>query len=56
MELFEAIRGRRSVHLYKPDPVPEDLVMRLLEAATWAPSHRNSQPWEFLLVGPETRQ
>lgn len=56
MELLEAIKGRRSIYAYKPDPVPEETLMQLLEAATWAPSHRNSQPWEFVLIGPETRK
>lgn len=56
MELFEAIKGRRSVYAYKPDPIPEDKLMQILEAATWAPSHRNSQPWEFVLIGPESRK
>ncbi len=56
MELFEAIKGRRSVYAFKPDPVSEDTLMQILDAGTWAPSHRNSQPWEFVLIGAEARK
>lgn len=50
MELFEAIRSRRSIRRYRPDPVPPDLVTRLLEAACWAPSAHNRQPWRFAVM------
>jgi len=50
MELLEAIRVRKSVRAYKPDPVSEDTLMDLLNAAVRAPSSVNSQPWEFFLV------
>lgn len=50
MELFEAIRSRRSIRRYRPDPVPHELVTRLLEAACWAPSAHNRQPWRFAVV------
>lgn len=55
MELFEAIKERRSVYAYKSDPVSEETLMQVLEAGTLAPSHGNCQPWEFVLVGPEGR-
>lgn len=55
MELMEAIRGRRTTYYYKPLPVNEEVLTGLLEAATWAPSLRNAQPWEFILVGPQGR-
>jgi nitroreductase len=47
---LELARARRSVRAYKPDPVPEGVVTELLEAARWAPSAINSQPWEFIVV------
>ncbi|MBI4776099.1 MAG: nitroreductase [Deltaproteobacteria bacterium] len=50
MELLEAIRVRKSVRAYKPDPVSLDTLMDLLNAAVRAPSSVNSQPWEFFLV------
>jgi len=50
MDLFEAIRGRRSCRAYLKDAVEREVVEKILEAATWAPSPLDSQPWEFLVV------
>ncbi|MCX8044315.1 MAG: nitroreductase family protein [Desulfobacterota bacterium] len=50
MELMEAILGRRSIRSYRPDPVPEDVLLYILEAARWAPSWANTQCWEFIIV------
>lgn len=50
MEALEAITSRRSVRRYKKKPVPRDLVVKVLEAARWAPSARNSQPWSFIIL------
>ncbi|HAL47375.1 MAG: nitroreductase [SAR202 cluster bacterium] len=50
MDVFECIRDRRTVREFKPDPVPEEIVDRLLQAARWAPSSSNSQPWHFVVV------
>ena len=57
MELLEAIRTRRSIRRFKKEPVPPELIEKMLEAARWAPSSVNSQPWEFIVVtGPETKK
>ncbi len=50
MGIIETIKSRRSVGKYKPKPVPENLVKRILEAARWAPSGLNNQPWRFVVV------
>ncbi|RZN41344.1 MAG: nitroreductase [Methanosarcinales archaeon] len=50
MELLEAIKSRRSVRAYKPDPVSEEVLTELLEVARWAPSATNTQPWEFFVL------
>lgn len=50
MELFTAIKERRSCRNFLPEPVGEDIIEKLLEAAIWAPSPLNSQPWEFIVV------
>ncbi|MEO0085026.1 MAG: nitroreductase family protein [candidate division WOR-3 bacterium] len=50
MELYEAIRRRVSVRAYRPDPVPEDALNRILEAGRLAPSAKNLQPWKFIVV------
>lgn len=53
--LIELIRSRRSVRAYTEDPVPEATLLKLIEAARWAPSAVNGQPWSFVLVtDPET--
>lgn len=41
---------RRSIRRYRPDPVPSELVEQLLEAAIWAPSAHNRQPWRFAVI------
>lgn len=46
------VRGRRSVRRYADRPVSPDLVWKLLEAAHWAPSAHNRQPWRFVVVAP----
>jgi len=51
--LMEAIRERRSVRRYKKESVSMEKLMLLVEAARWAPSAGNSQPWEFLLINDE---
>jgi len=50
MELMDAIRGRRSIRRYRPDPVSDDDLGYILEAARWAPSWANTQCWEFIIV------
>ena len=50
MELLDAIKSRRSVRAYKPDPVPEKVLAELLDIARWAPSGTNTQPWEFFVL------
>jgi len=55
MELFEAIHARRAVRKYRPDPVPEEEIKMILDAANQAPSAMNLQQWEFVVVtGKET--
>lgn len=50
MDLFDAIRSRRSVRAFRPDPVPRELLEQVLEAARWGPSGLNNQPWRFHVV------
>lgn len=49
-EFLELARNRRSIRRFKPDPVPDDYVNNILEAARWAMSGANSQPWEFIVI------
>ncbi len=50
MSIKDALKQRRSIRKYKPQPVPEALVLEVLEAAGWAPSAHNSQPWRFVIL------
>lgn len=50
MDLMEAIKGRRSIRKYKPDPVPEEALHTLMEAVRWTPSWANTQCWEVIVV------
>ena len=50
MEFFDVIRKRRSVRYFTDDPVSEDALMEMLEAARLAPSPRNEQPWHFIVI------
>ncbi len=49
-ELHAFLRTRRSIRRFKPDPVPQDCLYRILETATFAPSAHNLQPWRFVVV------
>ena len=50
MDFYKVIRTRRSVRSFKQDPIPEEVLNRVLEAARVAPSAGNRQPWKFILV------
>ena len=50
MDVFEAIKNRRSVRAYTSEEVSEEEVEKLIDAARWAPSAGNIQPWEFVVV------
>jgi len=50
MDVLEAIKGRRSIRAFKGEDVSEEIVEKLVDAARWAPSAGNIQPWEFVIV------
>ncbi len=50
MEVIEAIKTRRSIRQYKPDPVDDKTLQTILESARWAPSWKNTQCWRFIVV------
>ena len=50
MDVLEAIKGRRSIRAFKNQGVPAEIVEELIDAARWAPSAGNIQPWEFIIV------
>lgn len=56
MDLHEFLRTRRSIRRFKPEPVPDSVLERILTTATFAPSAHNRQPWRFVvLTSPESK-
>jgi len=56
MNVSEAIKNRYSVRKYKPDPIPEEKLNKILEAARLAPSAHNAQDWKFIVVRDKTKR
>jgi Nitroreductase len=56
MDFFECIESRRSVRAYKPDPVEEDKLEKLLDAAAHAPTACNKQPFRVLVIHTSGRE
>jgi len=57
MDVMQAIKDRRSVRKYRPDPVSDEALNTVLDAARWAPSWTNTQCWQFVIVrDPETKK
>ena len=54
MDVITAIRERRSVRAFTQQAVPESLITTLLEAARWAPSGKNTQPWRVVVLRDQT--
>jgi len=50
VDIIEAIRSRTSIRMFKPDPVPQEVLREILEIAARAPSSMNTQPWEITVV------
>jgi len=50
MDVFDAMKGRQSIRKFRKDPVPREQILRMVEAATWAPSAGNTQNVRFLVV------
>ena len=49
-KFIDLVKSRRSIRAYRPDPIPDEYVQQIIEAARWAPSGGNSQPWEFIVI------
>lgn len=56
-DLYEIMQTTRAVRRLRPDPIPDDVLQRVLQAATWGPSGGNRQPWRVIVVRePETKR
>ncbi|MBU1704858.1 MAG: nitroreductase family protein [Nanoarchaeota archaeon] len=49
-ETISSIKNRRSIRKFLPDPVPKEVILELIEAAKYAPSSHNRQPWNFTII------
>jgi nitroreductase len=56
MDVFEAVKARRSIRKYKPETIPDEKLENILEAARLAPSAGNRQPWRFIVVQDSERK
>jgi nitroreductase len=56
MEFFEVVHTQRAIRKFKPDPVPQELIWRMIDAAIRAPSGGNTQPWSFLIVSDPAKR
>ncbi|MGZ4106601.1 MAG: nitroreductase family protein [Tumebacillaceae bacterium] len=55
MNFIDLITSRRNIKAFKPDAIARERILAWLEAASYAPNHRMTEPWEILFIGPETR-
>src|SRR4030042_569382 len=49
-EVLRAIKNRRTIRRFKPNPIDEEMLQMILEAGRWAPSFSNLQPWKFIVI------
>lgn len=55
-DLLQFFRARRSLRRYQQRPIPDAILEQLLEAAIWAPSAHNRQPWRFVIISDQARK
>ncbi|MBI3814623.1 MAG: nitroreductase [Nitrospinae bacterium] len=55
MNIIEAIENRRSIRTFKPDPIPDGILEKIIKTAGRSPSYTNTQPWEIAVVRGKTR-
>ncbi len=55
MDFYEVVHSRRAIRKYKPDMVDRETILKILDAANWAPSGKNMQQWEFIVVSGEKK-
>ena len=54
--VIDAIQTRRTIKEFRSDPIPEETLWRILDAARWAPNHRLTEPWRLTIMGKESRE
>jgi len=56
MEAIECIKTRMSIRKFKPEPVPADILTKVIDTAKWSPSYKNSQPWEVVIISGKKKE
>jgi nitroreductase len=57
VDILNLLKSRRSIRVYQDKPIPQELLLQILEAGRWAPTGANLQPWHFIVVtDTETRK
>lgn len=56
MSLIELIKNRRTIYQFKEKEVSLDLIESFIEAAIYAPNHKLTEPWQFLIIGNQTQK
>jgi len=56
MDVLEAITTRRTIARFRPELIPPETLRAALAAGIWAPNHRLTEPWRFVILGPETQR
>jgi len=56
MDVMEAIRTRRTIFKFRPEPVSKETIERFFDAGIWAPNHHLTEPWRFIVLGEKTRE
>lgn len=56
MDAIECIKTRMSIRKFKPEPVPKEILLNIIETALRSPSYKNSQPWEVAIVSGEKKE
>ncbi len=54
-DLYKIIKERRTIRKFKPDPIPKEIIERIIKIGMWAPSAMNTQPWEFYVFTGKAR-
>lgn len=54
--VITAIQNRRTIKEFRSDPIPEETLWRILDAARWAPNHRLTEPWRIAIIGTQSRE
>jgi len=56
METIDCIKTRKAIRKFKPESVPKETLMTLIETARWSPSYKNSQPWEVIILSGKQKE